>query len=212
MPAAVKICGLTTQEAVDAAVEHGAAYIGFVFFPKSPRNVSPEQAAALTQNLKGGVKKVAVVVNPTDEDLEDIIMHFKPDFIQLHGEESPERCNAIQLETNIPIIKAIKVKHADDIAEAASYDTDMVLFDAQPDEGAELPGGNGMRFDWELLKGRDFGKTWILSGGLNTENVAEAIEVTEAPIVDVSSSIEIEPGIKDPDLIKAFIDAAKSAS
>jgi phosphoribosylanthranilate isomerase len=214
MPVEVKICGLSTTESVDAAIAAGADLVGFVFFPKSPRNVSIERAAALAAHARGRARIVALVVDADDAALAAINRSVDPDFFQAHGAETPERIAAITQLTKKPVIKAIRVRDAADIADAAAYSSvaSLILYDAKTPEslGLGLPGGNGLAFDWTLLDG---GKrpTFMLAGGLNPENVARAIRTTAAPIVDVSSGVESAPGVKDLDLIRKFIEAAKSA-
>ncbi len=213
----IKICGLTNQEAVDAAVEYGAAFLGFVFYPPSPRHVSPDLAYAFTDSLKKPVGTVAVVVDPPEDALLRILEHFVPGCIQLHGAESPDDVKRIraflhkQSLGHIHIIKAIAIRSAQDIKTAADYEAvaDMLLFDARPVH-SDLPGGNGLTFDWRLLHNATFGKPWFLSGGLTPGNVAEALRITQAPMADVSSGVEYAPGLKDPRLIKEFIEQAKS--
>ena len=215
MPAEVKICGLSTPETVDWAVDAGADYIGLVFFPKSPRNVSLEQAAALADRARGRSKIVALVVDADDAMLAAIAGTVRPDFIQAHGSESPERVAEIERLTGCPVIKAIRVRDEADIAAAARFSTaaSLILYDSKAPEtlGNALPGGNGHAFDWGLLEGESR-PAFMLAGGLTPANVAEAIRVTGAPIVDVSSGVESAPGIKDLGLIRKFIEAAKRAS
>ena len=205
----VKICGVTTEEAVDAAISSGAEYIGFVFYSSSPRNVVPERAAEFAAPTPSAVKKVAVVVDPTDEDIANILAVFKPDFFQLQGKETVERVAEIKKISNTKIIKAISVRSADDIASSGIYKDvcDMFLFDARVSQSMPgmLPGGNGLKFDWNLLAERDFDKEWMLAGGLNASNVSEAISITGAKIVDASSSLEVSPGQKSPQLIEEFL-------
>ena len=214
MPVEVKICGLSTPDAVDAALAAGADLVGFVFFPKSPRNVSIEQAASLAGRARGRAKIVALVVDADDALLQAITAGVDPDFIQAHGSETPERVADIAALTGKPVIKAIKVKESSDVAAAASYSdvASLILYDAKAPEtlGHGLPGGNGLAFDWNLL-GKERPPAFMLAGGLTPDNVAEAIRVTGAPIVDVSSGVETGPGIKDPELIRKFIEAAKRA-
>ena len=214
MAVEVKICGLSTPETVDAAVEAGADLVGFVFFPKSPRNVTLEQAAALAARARGKAKIVTLVVDADDALLEAIAAQVRPDLIQAHGAETPERIAEIARLTGRPIIKAIRVKDDADIAAAADFSTvaSLILYDAKAPEtlGNALPGGNGHAFDWGLLEG-ERRPAFMLAGGLTPENVAEAIRVTGAPVVDVSSGVESAPGIKDIGLIRKFIEAAKAA-
>lgn len=214
MPADVKICGLSTPETVDAAVAAGADMIGLVFFPKSPRNVTLEQAAALAARARGKAKIVTLVVDAGDAQLQEIAAKVDPDLIQAHGSESPERVAEIARLTGKPVIKAIRVRDEGDIASAAEFSeaASLILYDAKAPEtlGSALPGGNGHAFDWGLLDGRR-PPAFMLAGGLNPENVAHAIRMTGAPVVDVSSGVESAPGVKDIGLIRKFIEAAKSA-
>jgi phosphoribosylanthranilate isomerase len=214
MPVEVKICGLSTPETVDAAISAGADFIGLVFFPKSPRNVSIAQAAELASRARGRAKIVALVVDAEDALLAAINEHVAPDFFQAHGAETPERVSEIAALTGKPVIKAIRVKDAADIADAARFSrvASLILYDAKAPEtlGSSLPGGNGHAFDWTLLDGEKR-PAFMLAGGLNPENVREGIRVTGAPVVDVSSGVEIAPGVKDVNLIRKFIEAAKAA-
>lgn len=214
MAVEVKICGLSTPETLDAAIAAGADLVGFVFFPKSPRNVTLEQAAALAARARGKAKIVTLVVDADDALLTAIAREVQPDLVQAHGSEGPDRIAEIALLTGKPVIKAIRVKDDADIAAAADYSTvaSLILYDAKAPEtlGNALPGGNGHAFDWGLLEG-ERRPAFMLAGGLTPENVAEAIRVTGAPVVDVSSGVESAPGIKDIGLIRKFIEAAKSA-
>ena len=214
MAVEVKICGLSTPETVDAAVAAGADLVGLVFFPRSPRNVTLPQAAALADRARGRAKIVTLVVDADDALLSSIAAEVAPDLIQAHGAETPERVAEIARLTGKPVIKAIRVKDDADIAAAADYSTvaSLILYDAKAPEtlGNALPGGNGHAFDWGLLEGGTR-PAFMLAGGLTPENVAEAIRVTGAPVVDVSSGVETAPGVKDIGLIRKFIEAAKSA-
>lgn len=203
----VKICGLRRAAHVAAAVEAGAGYLGFVFFPKSPRNVSVEEAAALAAEVPPGVAKVALVVNPEDALLDRIIAHVPIDMIQLHGSETPERVAEVKARTGLPVMKAVGLAGPEDLPNLATYArvADQILVDAKPPKGADLPGGNGLAFDWRLLQGRRWAVPWMLAGGLTPENVALAIQMTGAPQVDVSSGVESAPGEKDAGKIAAFI-------
>lgn len=206
----VKICGLSTAETMQAALDFGADFIGLVFYPRSPRNVSMDQAAALAAQARGKAKIVALVVDADDALLKSIMNAVRPDYLQLHGAETPGRVAEITTLFNVPVIKAIKVKEAADVTKANAFKdvADLILFDAKAPEEL-LPGGNGLSFDWNLLKGKD--GLFMLSGGLNPDNVTRAIQMTRAPIVDVSSGIETTPGKKDISLIRKFIERAKSA-
>ena len=208
----VKICGLTTPAQVAAAAEAGAAYVGFVFFPKSPRAVTPAQAAELALAAPLGVAKVALVVNATDAELDEITETVPLDILQLHGAESPERVAEIRARYGLPVMKAIGIADESDLAAIEAYldVADQLLIDAKPPKNADLPGGNGLSFDWRLVKRKYWRRPWMLAGGLTPENVAEAIAMTGARQVDVSSGVEAAPGQKDPALMKRFLEAARS--
>lgn len=210
MPVDVKICGLKDEDAIDAALEAGADYLGFVFFAKSPRAVTAEQAAELTQFIED-TRKVGLFVDPEDALLDEVLTHVRLDLLQFHGHETPERLAAIRAEYGVPVMKALPVGDAADLTAAQAYEgvVDQFLFDARPPKGTVLPGGNAVSFDWTLLKGFSHQIPWMLAGGLTADNVAEAIRVSGAPAVDVSSGVESSPGIKDVDKIRAFIAAAK---
>lgn len=214
MPAeiSVKICGLTAPEHVRSAVDAGARYVGFNFFPKSPRYASIAQASALTDDVPVGVAKVALAVNFSDAQLDEIVARVPLDMLQLHGAESPERVAEVKRRYGLPVIKAIGVAEAEDLAVIDRYSgiADQLLIDAKPPKDSVLPGGNGLPFDWRLLAGRKYWRTpWMLSGGLNPDNVAEAIRMTGAKQVDVASGVENAPGVKDAELIRAFVQAAR---
>lgn len=206
----VKICGLCTQETMAAALDAGADMIGLVFYPRSPRNVSLEQAVPLAAQARGRAKIVVLTVDADDALLKSIVNAVRPDYIQVHGSETPERVAEIGRNFGLPMIKAIKVKEASDVTSAKAFKdvASLILFDAKAPEDL-LPGGNGLSFDWNLLKGKD--GQFMLSGGLNPDNVAHAIRLTKAPIVDVSSGVETTPGNKDISLIRKFIEQAKAA-
>ncbi|MDW3224874.1 MAG: phosphoribosylanthranilate isomerase [Paracoccaceae bacterium] len=206
----VKICGLRTERDVDVVATAGAAYCGFVFFDKSPRHVSMDLARALALKSPIGLAKVALVVNADDSFLDALTDQVPLDMLQLHGAETPERVAAIKTRFGLPVMKAVGVADASDLAIVESYFpvADQILVDAKPPKNAALPGGNGLAFDWRLMAGRRWPVPWMLAGGLNPENVAEAIEMTGAQQVDVSSGVETEPGVKDGSLIKAFVSAA----
>ena len=208
-----KICGLSTPGAVAAALEGKADYIGFVFFGPSPRNVTPEQAAQLAAPARGKAKIVALVVDPKHEDLFEMAKVLQPDYIQMHGSEPPYRVNEVARQGGRPIIKAVPVSTAADIDGAGAFDgmVEHLMFDAAPPKDSDLPGGNAATFDWDLLKGRRFQRPYFLAGGLDPWNVGEAIARSGAPIVDVSSGVERGPGLKDPALIAAFLDAVRRA-
>ncbi len=207
---ALKICGLSTPETLDAAIGAGASHVGFVHFAKSPRHVEAERLAALIARLPDTVTKVGVVVDPDDALLDQIIAAGRLDAIQLHGKETPERLAALRTRfPGVALWKAVPVKTAADIATAGRYRdlADLILFDAKTPDGAHLPGGMGLRFDWTLLRDYRASGAWGLSGGLDPANVAEALRITGAPLVDVSSGVERAPGIKDVDKIVAFCNA-----
>lgn len=205
----IKICGLKTSEAVDLAVERGASHIGFIFFEKSPRNIDALTAGVLADRIRGRAKVVAVTVDADNETLEEIIAFLKPDILQLHGAENAERVLSVKAMFGLPVMKAFSVRTADDLRKIESYDglADRFLFDAKPPAGSELPGGNGVSFDWSIMAALDEGVDYMLSGGLNAENVGQALTMTRAPGIDVSSGVESAPGIKDLDRMNAFFDA-----
>lgn len=207
---AVKICGLNDEDAIDAAIEAGAEYIGLVFFAKSPRAVSAERAAELTQFIEG-VQKVGLFVDPDDALLDEVLTHVRLDLLQFHGAETPGRLARIREEYGVAVMKVIPLAEAADLAAAEPFYevVDQILFDAKPPKDAALPGGNAVSFDWSILKGFRCPVPWMLAGGLTSANVAEAIKATGAQAVDVSSGVESSPGIKDVDKIRAFIAAAK---
>ncbi|GGH23440.1 phosphoribosylanthranilate isomerase [Cribrihabitans marinus] len=207
----VKICGLSTPEGVAAAVGAGARYVGFTFFAKSPRHVEATTAAKLAAQVPPGIAKVALTVNATDAELDHLVATVPLDMLQLHGSETPERVTEIRARHGLPVMKALGVAEADDLAQIDRYASvaDQLLIDAKPPRGAELPGGNGLAFDWRLLADRKYWtRPWMLAGGLNPGNVAEAVRMTGALQVDVSSGVESAPGVKDPEAIAAFVAAA----
>lgn len=206
----VKICGLSKAADVEAAAKAGAAYVGFVFFPKSPRYVSIEQARELAWAAPVGLAKVALVVNADDALLDDITDRVAIDMLQLHGSESPERVSEIKQRYGLPVMKAIGISGPEDVAAIDVYSqvADQLLIDAKAPKGATLPGGNGLAFDWTLVNRKYWTKPWMLAGGLTQENVARAINLTGARQIDLSSGVETSPGVKDPALIEAFVQAA----
>ncbi|SMX44413.1 phosphoribosylanthranilate isomerase [Octadecabacter ascidiaceicola] len=211
----VKICGLRTAADVDAAASAGATYVGFVFFPKSPRNISIEDAAALAVDVPLGVAKVALVVNADDALLDAITSAVPLDMLQLHGSETPERVAEVKARYGLPVMKAVGIADASDLPAIDTYAVvaDQLLIDAKPPKDAPLPGGNGLAFDWTLLADRKYWTVpWVLAGGLTPDNVAEAVRRTGATQVDVSSGVEGTVGVKDAGLIQAFVRAAKSPS
>jgi phosphoribosylanthranilate isomerase len=211
MTLTVKICGLSTPEAVDAAIDAGADMVGFVFFPPSPRDISTDIARALGEQVQGRAQKVALTVDADDALLDAIVRALQPDILQLHGQEQPDRIATIKKRFGLPLMKAIAIEERDDLAVAAIYAplVDRLLFDARPPRAATRPGGLGKPFDWHLLQGLHPGVPFMLSGGLNAANVAEAMHVTSPPGVDVSSGVERAPGEKDIGKIRAFIRAAR---
>jgi len=213
MALTVKICGLTTPEALDAALDAGADLVGFVFFPPSPRNLGLEAAGALGLRVKGRAGKVALTVNANDKTIGEIVEALKPDMLQLHGRETPERVAVVRSRFGLPVMKALPIAERKDLSPIRLYAqvADRLLFDARPPRKATRPGGLGKTFDWTLLKGVNPGVPFMLSGGLDPGNVAEALRITRAPGVDVSSGVERSPGVKDPDLIRAFVRAARAA-
>jgi len=214
MPLLVKICGITTMAAMDAALDAGADMVGVVFFPKSPRNVSLATGCALAGRTCGRAGVVALTVDPDDDFLAAVAANLKPDLIQLHGHETTERVADIRERFKLRVMKAIGVAEAADLAAIPAYAavSDMLLVDAKPPKTAEaLPGGNGLTFDWRLVAGLDPGRPVMLSGGLHAGNVAEAIRLTRLSGVDVSSGVESRPGVKDPDKIRAFVAAARAS-
>jgi phosphoribosylanthranilate isomerase len=208
-----KICGLTTPETLDAALTGGAAFVGAVIFPKSPRHIAPLHAATLFERARGKAKVVAVTVDADDALLTEIALILKPDLVQLHGSETPERAARVRTLTGAGIIRALSVRTVTDIEAASAWEpaVDHLMFDAKPPEGSALPGGVGASFDWTLLAGQSFAKPWFLAGGLNPGNVDEAMQISGAPLVDVSSGVESAPGVKDPTRITAFLEAVRTA-
>jgi phosphoribosylanthranilate isomerase len=210
----VKICGLKTADAVDRAVARGATHIGFIFFEKSPRNIAPEIAGELADRVRGGVKIVAVTVDADDEELDDIVSLLRPDILQLHGHESPERILHIKALYGLPVMKVFSVRDEADLDRVDPFIgvADRFLFDAKAPKGSQLPGGNGVSFDWSLMHSLDEGVDYMLSGGLNKDNVAHALASTRATGIDVSSGVESAPGEKDLGMIDAFFDAIADAT
>jgi len=213
MPLLVKICGLSTVETLEVALEAGADAVGFVFFPPSPRHLAYDTARALGARVKGRAEKVALSVDADDATLAAIVDALRPDALQLHGKEAPARVAAIKQRFGLPVMKAIAVATRADLAAVADYAgvADRLLFDARAPREATRPGGLGRSFDWRLLEKLDPGIPFMLSGGLDAGNVAEALRITRARAVDVSSGVERAPGEKDPDKIRAFVRAARAA-
>lgn len=209
-----KICGLTTPETVKAAVDGGAAFIGFMFFEKSPRNIAPDAAARLAPPARAAnTKIVAVTVDPDDALLDRLSATLAPDLIQLHGKETPARARQVAARTGAGVIKVFSVSEPSDLDAARAYEAvvDHLMFDAKAPAGFDRPGGTGARFDWTMLAGRRFARPYFLAGGLDPWNVSEALQQSGAPLVDVSSGVERGPGIKDPSLISAFLEAVRRA-
>jgi len=206
---AAKICGINDETAMRTAIAGGAHFVGLVFYPPSPRAVEPEDAARLAALVPGDVTRVGLFVDPDDALLERVLTAVALDMIQLHGSETPERCREIRARWNLPVMKAIKVSTSGDIDAAGAYDgaVDWLMFDAKAPKGMKdaLPGGNALAFDWTLLAGRDFPVPWMLAGGLEPDNLAEAVRLSGAEVVDVSSGVESAPGRKEPRLIEAFL-------
>jgi phosphoribosylanthranilate isomerase len=208
-----KICGLSTAETLDVAVAEGAALVGFNFFPKSPRYVSMAEAAALARRVRPGLRRVAVLVDPSDDFLAELVARVPLELLQLHGHESPRRVAEVTERTAKPAMKVISVAEAADLDAVAAYEplVESFMLDAKPPAAMKnaLPGGNALAFDWQLLAGRVFRRPWMLAGGLTPENLKEAVATSGARSVDVSSGVESEPGRKDPDKIRAFLKAAR---
>jgi phosphoribosylanthranilate isomerase len=213
MPLLVKICGLKTPDALDAALDAGADMVGFVFFPPSPRNLGIEAARVLAERVQGRAKKVALSVDATDAELDRLVEALKPDMMQLHGRETPERVVAVRSRFGLPVMKALPVETRADLSPIHLYAkvADWLLFDGRAPREATRPGGLGKTFDWSLLENIVPGVPFMLSGGLDVSNVAEALRIARAPAVDVSSGVERAPGEKDPDKIRTFIRAARVA-
>jgi phosphoribosylanthranilate isomerase len=212
MPVTAKICGLSTPETLDAAIAGGASHIGFVFFPKSPRNLRIEQAAALAGQVPREVKIVGLFVDPAADQIDAVRAQVHLDVIQLHGAEHPALVSRLRISQGIEVWKAIPVRTTDDLRDGRRFvgSADRILFDAKPPAGADMPGGNGLRFDWKLLEGFRHLLPWALSGGLDPGNIAEAVRITGAELVDVSSGVESAPGVKAVDKIAAFLKATAS--
>ena len=208
----IKICGLGSETDIEAVSRAGAAYAGFVFFPKSPRNLTIPRARELALLTPPGVAKVALVVNANDALLDEITGAVPLDMLQLHGSESPERVQEIRARYGLPVMKAVGVGSAEDLPALERYGrvADQLLVDAKPPKGADLPGGNGLAFDWRLIAGRRWPVPWMLAGGLTPDNVALAVQMTGARQVDVSSGVESAPGVKDAGKIAAFAEALRA--
>lgn len=209
----IKICGLSTAEALDAALAGGATHVGFIFFPKSPRNIAPAEAGRLRKAAAGRAKAVAVTVDADDAFLDEIVAAMAPDMLQLHGHETPARVAEVKARYGLPVMKAFSVRDAADLAGLEAYRgiADRFLFDAKPPKGAELPGGNGVPFDWTVLAALDPAVDYMLSGGLNAANIGEALRLVSPAGIDISSGVESAPGVKDPALIEGFFRAVRAA-
>ena len=211
-PVSVKICGLATVDDVRACADAGANYMGLVFFEKSPRNITIPAARELALAAPLGLAKVALVVNPSDAELDAITGTVPLDMLQLHGRETPERLAEVKARYGLPVMKAVGIADGDDLPKLESYFgvADQILVDAKPPKGGELPGGNGLSFDWRLIAGRRWPCPWMLAGGLTPENVAEAVKMTGAKQVDVSSGVEDAPGQKNAELIQKFVQSSRA--
>ncbi|WDZ76571.1 phosphoribosylanthranilate isomerase [Ensifer adhaerens] len=213
MKTEVKICGLKTAEAVERAVALGASHTGFIFFPKSPRNIEPDDAGRLADRIRGRAKIVAVTVNADNDELDEIVSALNPDILQLHGGESPERLLTVKAMYGLPVMKVFSVRDAADFEKIDAYIgiADRFLFDAKAPAGSDLPGGNGVSFDWKLLDALDASVDYMLSGGLNASNIGEAMAQTRARAIDISSGVESAPGVKDLKLMESFFNAVRQA-
>lgn len=209
----IKICGLKTDKALAAALAGGASHVGFIFFAKSPRYVEPAEAGRLREAARGKAKAVAVTVDAGDAFLDDIVEKMQPDMLQLHGAEPPGRVAEVKARYGLPVMKALPVSEAADLERVKAFIgiTDRFLFDAKPPKGSELPGGNGLAFDWRILAGLDAGVDYMLSGGLNAGNIGDALRLVNPPGIDVSSGVESAPGVKEPALIEQFFRAVGAA-
>lgn len=209
----IKICGLSDPGSIRVAANAGARFAGFVFYPPSPRAITADAAQALGQAVPSQMTSVGLFVDPDDDLLSLAVSRLKPGLIQLHGNETPQRLTAIKARFGLPVMKALKIAGPEDLSELAVYEqvSDWILFDAKAPKGSTLPGGNGLVFDWNVLKSVTPRRPWMLSGGLSSENVGEALRVLKPDAVDVSSGVEEAPGRKNPDKIKSFIQAVKEA-
>jgi len=209
----IKICGLKTDEAMAAALAGGASHVGFIFFAKSPRYVEPAQAGRLRQAAIGKAKAVAVTVDADDAFLDEIVDKMHPDMLQLHGAETPARVAEVKARYGLPVVKVFSVSEAADLDRTKPFIgiADRFMFDAKPPKGSQLPGGNGVAFDWRILAGLDAGLDYMLSGGLNAANIGDALRSANPPAIDISSGVESAPGVKDPALIEQFFRAVRAA-
>lgn len=209
----IKICGLNTDAAMAAALAGGASHVGFIFFAKSPRFIDPSDAGRLRQAATGKAKAVAVTVDADDAFLDEIVAKMRPDMLQLHGSETPARVAELKARYGLPVMKVLSVSEAADLERIKPYIgiADRLMFDAKPPKGSQLPGGNGVAFDWRILAGLDAGLDYMLSGGLNAANVGDALRLANPPAIDISSGVESAPGVKDPALIEQFFRAVRAA-
>ncbi|CAN7185155.1 phosphoribosylanthranilate isomerase [Mesorhizobium sp. LjRoot246] len=209
----IKICGLKTDGAMAAALAGGASHVGFIFFAKSPRYVEPAEAGRLREAARGKAMAVAVTVDASDAFLDDIVAKMQPNMLQLHGAETPERVAELKARYGLPVMKALPLSEAADLDRIKPFIgiSDRFLFDAKPPKGSELPGGNGVAFDWRILAGLDGGVDYMLSGGLNAANIGDALRLANPPGIDISSGVESAPGVKDPVLIEQFFRAVRAA-
>lgn len=209
----IKICGLKTPEAVDHAVALGATHVGFIFFQKSPRHIEPADAGRLADRVRGRAKIVSVSVDADNDDLDEIMALIRPDILQLHGRESPDRVLTVKAVTGLPVWKALSISEAGDLARVEDYEgiASRFLFDAKPPRNSELPGGNGVSFDWRLLAGLDGNVDYMLSGGLNKDNIGEALRIARPTGIDASSGVESGPGVKDLTMMDEFFAAVRAA-
>ncbi|MBZ9684598.1 phosphoribosylanthranilate isomerase [Mesorhizobium sp. B2-7-3] len=209
----IKICGLKTDQAMAAALAGGASHVGFIFFPKSPRYVEPAEAGRLREAARGKASAIAVTVDARDAFLDEIVEKLQPDMLQLHGSETPERVAELKARHGLPVMKALPLSEAADLERIKPFVgiADRFLFDAKPPKGSELPGGNGVAFDWRILAGLDAGIDYMLSGGLNAANIGDALRLANPPAIDISSGVESAPGVKDPALIEQFFRAVRAA-
>ncbi|AZO75888.1 MULTISPECIES: phosphoribosylanthranilate isomerase [unclassified Mesorhizobium] len=209
----IKICGLKTDAAMSAALAGGASHVGFIFFAKSPRFIEPADAGRLRQAATGKAKAVAVTVDADDAFLDEIVAKMRPDMLQLHGSETPARVAELKARYGLPVMKVLSVSEAADLERIKPYIgiADRLMFDAKPPKGSQLPGGNGVAFDWRILAGLDAGLDYMLSGGLNAANVGDALRLANPPAIDISSGVESASGVKDPALIEQFFRAVRAA-
>lgn len=209
----IKICGLKTPDAVDHAVALGATHVGFIFFGKSPRHIEPADAGQLADRVRGRAKIVSVSVDADNDELDEIMAMIRPDILQLHGRESPDRVLTVKAVTGLPVWKALSISEAGDLERIDDYDgiANRFLFDAKRPKNSELPGGNGVSFDWTLLKGLSERVDYMLSGGLDKDNVGEALRIAKPTGIDLSSGVESSPGVKSLDMMDEFFSAVRAA-